>query len=141
MKIKQIFFLVALFIINACSSKPEPKLELFSAEAFAYDLGDYWEVNTTVNAKGFAQSEKDNKYEAKLSYSIDLITTEDDTIKSIFNDSIDKQNNELMNDIALEAQLEVDSTFAEGNYKIIFKVTDEISKQTKSLSINFNLEK
>jgi hypothetical protein len=41
----------------------------------------------------------------------------------------------------LEAQIELDSTFKVGNYILIFNVSDEISKQTKTINIPFDLEK
>ena len=46
--------LIALvcIIATSCSKKEEIKFEAFSPEAFAYDIGDVWEVNATVNVRG-----------------------------------------------------------------------------------------
>jgi hypothetical protein len=77
----------------------------------------------------------------KLSYSVDLVTPESDSLNSIFNDVIEEINDEEIVDIALEAQIEIDSTFSEGIYVLLFNVKDEFSNQTKSIKVNFNLMK
>ncbi len=139
--IKIIFFTFILIGVWACSSKPEPKLELFSPEAFAFEVDNSWEINATVNAKGFAQIDNDENPKIELFYKVDLITPESDTIKSIFDKNILLNEKEELIDLPLEAQIELDSTFKVGNYILIFNVSDEISKQTKTINIPFDLEK
>ena len=159
-----------LFAFSACSG-PEPNLQLSSPEAFAFDLGDSWEVNASIKAKNFSQltSEEyvlksgreiikikdgyvilDDKVKTKLLednyhnhiyFTVDLISPLSDTLKSIFNDTVSQSNSEEILDTMLEAQIEIDSTFGIGDYKLIFNVTDVLSKQTKSLSLDFNLSK
>ena len=128
-----------LFAFSACSG-PEPNLQLSSPEAFAFDLGDSWEVNASIKAIGFLVEEKEETYSSKLSYSVDLIS-QNDSLVAIYNNRVDKNETEEILDIMLEAQIEIDSTFGEGDYKLIFNVTDDLSKQTKSLSLDFNLSK
>ena len=118
---------LSVIIFFACSCRPEPNLMLSSPEAFAFDLGDSWEVNASVTAKDFAQVEKEDQYFVKLSYSVDLVSPESDSLKSIYNESIDQQDSEEFLDIILEAQIEIDSTFGEGKYKLVFNVIDEYS--------------
>lgn len=131
------FLILGLF---GCS-EPEPNLQLFNAEAFAYDTGDSWEVNATVYAKGFLQKEIKDSYRLKLSYSVDLVTPESDSLTSIFNDIIEEINDEELIDIPLEAQIEIDSTFSVGIYSLFFYVKDEFSNQNKSVKVNFNIVK
>jgi hypothetical protein len=131
------FLILSLF---ACS-EPEPNLQLFNAEAFAYDIGDSWEVNATVNVKGFLQREIEDSYRLKLSYSVDLVTPESDSLTSIFNDVVEETNDEEIVDLPLEAQLEIDSAFTEGVYSLFFNVKDEYSNQYKSVKVNFDLLK
>lgn len=126
-------------MLAACSSKPEPNLELFSPEAFAYDLGDYWEINVSVNAKGFEQKEINGKYSFSLKYLVNIVTPESDTLFNIFDKEIEKEETEEITELQLEAQIEVDSTFTKGNYILIFNVYDEFSKQDKSVNINLEL--
>ncbi len=130
-----------LIIIWACSGKPEPNLQLFNAEAFAYDIGDSWEVNATVNAKGFLQKEVEDTYHLKLSYSVDLVTPALDSLTSIYSDIIEEISDEELIDIPLEAQIEIDSNFSEGKYSLVFNVKDEFSNQFKSVAVEFNLTK
>ncbi len=138
---KKLIIISIIFLSLFACSKPEPNLELFNPEAFAYDIGDSWEVNATVNAKGFLQKEFEDIFRMKLSYSVDLVTPESDSLNSIFNDVIEEINDEEIVDIALEAQIEIDSTFSEGIYVLLFNVKDEFSNQTKSIKVNFNLMK
>lgn len=128
-----------MIAILSCNSKPEPNLQLFSPEAFAFNIGDSWEVNASVNAKGFDQKENDNNFVIKLFFTVDLITPEKDTLKKIFSDSLaSNQKNEFI-DVPIEAQIELDTTFSIGNYKLVFEVFDKYSKQKKSAEVNFNL--
>jgi len=137
--LKTITLTILLITLFACNSKPEPNLQLFSPEAFAFDVGGSWEVNASVNAKGFEQKEENNKYLLSLSYAVDLITSENDTLKNISQNKIEEQQETEFGDIPIETQIELDSTFSLGNYKLIFSITDELSKQNKITEVNFSL--
>ena len=136
---KSILILSLVFFFFSCSGS-EPNLQLSNPEAFAFDLGDSWEVNASIKAIGFLVEEKEGNYFSKLSYSVDLIS-QYDSLVAIYNDRVDKNGTEEILDIMLEAQIEIDSSIEEGDYKLIFNVTDELSKQTKSLSVDINLSK
>jgi hypothetical protein len=138
---KIIFISILLLSFWACSSRPEPNLQLSNPDAFAFDLGDSWEVNASVKATGFAQVEKDDDYLAKLSFSVDLITPNSDSLSAVFNEIVDEKDIEEFSDFILEAQIEVDNAFGLGDYKLVFNVKDEYSDQTKSISVDFNLSK
>lgn len=129
-----------LLIFSSCS-KEEKKLEVFNAEAFAYDLGDSWEVDATVRVKGFKQSEKESRFTATLSYDIDLVKPSGDTVKSLISKTEDKSNNEVFMDVPLEIQFDLDSTYADGNYKLIIRVKDAETGSMASASAPFNLKK
>lgn len=138
------YFLSALFIplilFAGCEKGEETKLEAYNAEAFAYDLGESWEVNSTTRVKGFFQKEENGTFTALLSYDIDLVTAAGDTIKSLISRTEDKMKNEKMSDVDLETQFDLDSTYTEGNYKVIFNVTDMNTQQTAKSSAEFVLE-
>jgi len=132
--------LICIFFFVGCGKDEETKLEAYNADAFAYDLGDNWEVNATTRVKGFLQKEENGTFTALLSYDIDLVTAAGDTIKSMISRSEDKIKNEKMSDVDLETQFELDSTYAEGNYKVIFNVKDANTQQTAKSSAEFVLE-
>ena len=93
---KNIFCPILLLVLFvSCGEKEEVKFEAFSPEAFAYDLGDLWEVNATVNVKGFTEMEIENEYSASLNFSVDLINPEGDTLINIFSDSKDVKEKEI----------------------------------------------
>jgi hypothetical protein len=133
-------FFIYLLIFAGCSKKEDTKLEAYNAEAFAYDLGDSWEVNATTRVKGFFQKDENGNFTALLSYDIDLVTANGDTIKSLISRTEDKMKNEKMSDVDLETQFELDSTYTEGNYKVIFNVKDINTQQTARSSAEFVLE-
>lgn len=140
MKIYFIFFSIIILFFFACS-KEEVKLEAFSAEAFAYDLGESWEVDATINVKGFEQQEnaQADTYTASLIYSVDLLTPEGKIIEKIFSDMINKTQDEKITDLQLEAQFELDSTYPLGKYKLLFHITDGFTNNKVDSSVEFDL--
>jgi len=128
------------FLKNVLSNKEEVKFEAFSPEAFAYDIGDSWEVNATVNVKGFARKEVGDELSASLDYSVDLIGPDSLEVESIFIDSKEVTSIELI-DVQLEAQFELDYNSPEGLFKITFNVTDNNSGETTSAESQFELKK
>ncbi|MCF6270190.1 MAG: hypothetical protein L3J41_10790 [Melioribacteraceae bacterium] len=138
MKTSILLTLAALLFIS-CSE--EPKLELFSAEAFAFSLDNGWEINASVNAKGYAQIEKENSdlYFTHLAYSVNLFTPEDSLYNADYDSIIDSTNEEVL-DVQIETQLELDSGFAKGNYIVEFIVEDKYSSTKDTLSAKFILE-
>lgn len=124
----------------SCGKSEDTKLTAYNAEAFAYDLGGSWEVNATTRVKGFVQKERNGNYTALLSYEIDLVTPANDTIKSLISNTEDKIKKEKMSDVDLETQFDLDSTYSEGTYKVIFNVKDVNTEQTAKSSAEFVLE-
>lgn len=137
-KIFYVFFLTLAVI--ACSKKEEVKFEAFSPEAFAYDIGDAWEVNATINVKGFTKTEVSDELSAALEFSVDLSGPDSVDVENIFNDSKEVVGSELI-DVQLEAQFELDYTYPEGIYKIQFNVIDIMSGELTSASAEFELKK
>lgn len=135
-----ISFLIAVFFFS-CNNDEPAKLETFSSEAFAFDLGDTWEVNAETRVKGFSLIEEDNKFKATVAYDLDLITPEGDTIKSLISKVEEKEDEERINEILLEAQFELDSTYTRGEYKIIFNIIDPGTELTTTTSVNFKLSR
>ncbi len=141
MKYLLISSLILLFLFSSCSKKEETKLEAFSPEAFAYDVGDQFEVNASTRVKGFQQKEENKKFKASLAYDIDIVKPDGDTIKSMITRVEDKINDEKMTDVPLEIQFNLDSTYALGKYKLIFEIKDVNSDGKASSSASFDLSK
>ena len=132
-----LIFSTLLFI--GCSE--EPKLILFSPESFAFSLDNGWEVNASVNAKGFAQIEKENSdlYFTHLSYSVNLYTPEDSINNADYGSITDSASEKTM-DTQIETQLELDNGFTKGNYTLEFIVEDKYSTTKDTLLTRFILE-
>jgi hypothetical protein len=139
MKYLSISSLIFLFLFSSCSKKDETKLEAFSPEAFAYDIGGAFEVNASTRVKGFQQKEENKKFKASLAFDIDIVKPNGDTIKSMITRVEDKINDEKMTDVPLEIQFNLDSTYALGKYKLIFDIKDVNTKQTTTSSAAFDL--
>ena len=137
---KKIFLIViCLFVIAVCSKKEVP-FEAFNAEAFVFDIGDgIAEVNSTVRVKGFIQTEKNNNYKAAIAYDIDLLKPDSTVEKSVFKFVQNDENTEPINDIALEAQFNLDSTYEAGTYTLIYNIADKNSDKTLEAKVNFDL--
>lgn len=131
-------FFFALFF-SSCSGDEETKMDAFSPEAFAYDLGSGWEVNASTFVKGFKQEKEGETYTALLSYDLDLVTPAGDTIKSLISRIEDKKNNEEMIDTQLEAQFELDSSYAPGKYSVVFRIKDGMTNSTARSVAGFEL--
>ena len=136
----KIFFLVFVLLLSlSCSKTEEVKFQAFSPEAFAYDIGDSWEVNATVNVKGFSKIEKGNGTHISLSYSVDLINPDGEVTKDIFSDNKEANDKELT-DVQLEAQFDLANTYPLGEYKVVFNITDNNSKKNTTAQADFELE-
>ena len=138
---KKIFLILLISPILISCSKKEVKFEAFSAEAVAFDLGNGTaEVNATVRVKGFTQTEKDDNYNATLAYNVDLIKPDSTVRKSVFNLVQTDEKKEPINDIALEAQFLLDSTYMAGTYTLVFNVADKNSDNKTNAKVNFELQ-
>jgi len=91
-------------------------------------------------SEGIFSKEGNKTFTALLSYDIDLVTPAGDTLKSLISRTEDKMKNEKMSDVDLETQFDLDSTYAEGNYRVIFNVKDMNTQQTAISSAEFVLE-
>jgi hypothetical protein len=138
---KKILFVgIVLLITFSCSKKEEVKFEAFSPEAFAYDIGDEWEINATVNVKGFVKIEVGEELSTSLDFSVDIIDPNSVETKDIFIDSKEVTGKELI-DVQLEAQFELDYNSPDGLYKIVFHITDKYSGDIVSAEAEFELKK
>lgn len=137
MKKRLSLLIFALFLFSCAEEKP---LELFSPEAFAFTLDSGWELNASVNVKGFRQIEDDNNiYHAGLSYYINFVTPENDTLKRFDFGSIVEESEEEFIDLTIEMQAEIDSNFSPGLYSLIFFVKDQYSEKDTSIVKVFEL--
>jgi hypothetical protein len=132
--------LIFLLIFASCSKKEEVKFEAFSPEAFAYDIGDSWEINATVNVKGFEKKEVDEEFSTSLGFSVDLIHPDETITIDVFIDSKEVTSTELI-DVQLEAQFELDYDSPDGLYKIVFHITDKYSGEIVTAEAEFELKK
>ncbi len=132
--------IIIIFLLISCSKKEEVKFQAFSPEAFAYDIGDAWEINATVNVKGFVKKEVGDELSASLSFSVDVINPDEAKTQDIFIDTKEVTSKELV-DVQLEAQFELDYDSPEGFYRIIFHITDKYSGEIIEAETKFELKK
>ena len=137
---KSLYVVLIILLTISCSKKEEIKFEAFSPEAFAYDIGDSWEINATVNVKGFVKKEAGNKLSNSLGISVDIIDPDGVETKNIFIDSKEVTSKELI-DVQLEAQFELDYNSPDGLYKIVFHITNKYSGETITAEAEFELKK
>ncbi|HRI46711.1 MAG TPA: hypothetical protein PK559_06365 [Ignavibacteriaceae bacterium] len=135
-----IVIFTSLFLVS-CGDKNEPlNFEAFSMEVFAYDLGDGYEINASVRVKGFVQTEESGNHSTKVSFVVDLVKPDGTKISNIANGIQEKNQTEKFIDIPVEAQFELDTTYAAGNYKLILNLKDEVGKQTVVIEKDFSID-
>lgn len=137
---KTLSLLLLLLIIAACSKK-EVKFELFSAEAFAYSLDSGYELDARTMVKGFKVAKAADAYSAQLNYSADLILPDGTVKKEVASGVIKKEEKEEFTEIEISVQKELDSSYPLGKYKVVFNVTDELTKQQLKMEKEFELSK
>jgi len=137
---KTLYILLIILLTISCGKKEEVKFEAFSPEAFAYDIGDSWEINATVNVKGFERKEVGDELSTSLGFSVDVIDPDGAETLDIFFDSKEVTSKELI-DVQLEAQFELDYNSPDGLYKIIFHITDKYSGEIVTAETEFELKK
>ncbi len=136
---KNLFLLIIIVALFSGCSKDKVEYEVYNPQAFVYYLMDGWELNATVRAKGFEQKVEGNEYKAFFSLDVHLITPAGDTLKSVAGGYDEQTNNEKFA-AGFEVQIELDSTFIIGDYKIIFEITDEMSKKSGLTEAAFSLK-
>jgi hypothetical protein len=142
MKRITLFLPLAFLMILSCG-KEEEKFETFGPQAFAYDLDSTWEVNAMVNVRGFEQRENSNDpgLTTSLSYSVDVITPKGKKLENIYSDNIDFNMLDKVSDTPVEAQFNLDTTYASGKYEAIFNIKDNNSGRTTTGKAVFDLTK
>ncbi len=135
---KKLSLLVIIFFLFACSEE-ELKLEVYSPEAFAFQIENEWELNASAQVKGFKQIEEDEEYSTKLSFFANLITPSGELLEEVDYGMIDKKNEEELMDIQLGIQIVLDSSFVQGEYTLQIIVLDDYSEQQDSTEVKFSL--
>ncbi|MDP4172373.1 MAG: hypothetical protein Q8933_00275 [Bacteroidota bacterium] len=133
MKKISLFLILILVGLSACKKKPEVKFEAFSPEAAAYSLDSGWEVDATVMVRGYEMKNENSQNSVKVAYSVDLVTPDNKTQKGLFADTLAESSTDPYNDLKLESQIELNSTYVPGKYKVVFNIRDLYSgKQTST---------
>ena len=138
-----IFFAPIIFLVVMSCGKKGIKFEAFSPQAFAYDIDSVWEVNATVNVRGYEQRENadDKNFSVKLSYSVDIITPAGEKIENIYADKIDLTKLGEIMDVPVETQFNLDRTYSPGKYELIFNIKDNYSNRETGSKTTFDLSK
>ena len=136
---KKIFpVLLLIFLINGCS-KQEEKFELYSPVAFAYSLDNSWELNASCQAKGFAKKEYKGRLGAQVSFVIDLKTPDGVIKKDVQHGRVDQLADKDVIDLAINTQINLDSTYKAGKYILIFNAKDDYTGRKAKIERQFEL--
>lgn len=135
-----LLLIITVFIISGCSKDEPLELNGINPEAFAFNLGDMWEVNASVFIKGFKLEEENKSYSTSIEFSVDLLKPNGETVANLYDDKLKKTFEEKVKDIKLEAQFELDETFEIGNYKVIFRIKDLLNNSSTTVEKEFVLD-
>jgi hypothetical protein len=132
-----VIILAGIVMLLSCAEK-KLKLELFSPDAFAFTMDDGWELNATVNVKGFRQKYEEDHYVSKVSYFINVVTPNDTIYKADYGVREDSSKEEMM-DITIESQIEFNSDFDPGEYQLLVFAEDQLNANKDTVTIPFTL--
>lgn len=135
---KKIYLLLVLVLFSC--AKEDPKLEVFSGEAFAFQLDTTWELNSSARVKGFKLLEKEDSYEGAIFYSVNLYTSSSDTINKVDFGELNYGGEEEGAELVIDLQVELDASFTAGKYKLEYIVEDKNKPDLDTLAIDFTLE-
>jgi len=127
------------FMFISCGKKDNPNFKLEIQDVYAFELDNGWELNVNGKAIGFELNKVNGNYETNLSYEIDVVKQNGEVVKSIVKDDIKENSAEEIKDVQVEAQAQLDSTFELGNYKVILRLTDQISGSETESEKDFEL--
>ncbi len=113
-------------------------LELFSPDAFAFSMDDGWDLNATVNVKGFKQNYEDDEYSSRVSYFIHIVTPTDTIYKADYG-VLEESSSEEMLDLTIESQIAFNSSFEAGEYMMLVFAEDQFNANKDTLTIPFTL--
>jgi hypothetical protein len=133
--------LVLMLLISSCKKEESLKLTASINQAYAFDIGDRWEVNISTKVMGFKQEEINSRFKTSLFYTIDLVNPKGDTKKGIASKAEDKIDKEKFADIILDSQFNLDTTYLPGKYKAIINIRDVITGKTVIATAPFDLSK
>ena len=136
---KRILIVLIVFTFLFSCSEEEKKLELKDSNVLAFPLESGWELNATASVNGFEQIEENDKYIAKISYYVNLVTPEGDTLPEIDYGIINQEDDEEILIANVEVQVELDSTYLTGNYKMLFYINDDLSGRTATAEKSFEI--
>ncbi len=132
--------LLSLFLlVFASCSNEESRLELFSPEVFTFDTEEGWEINASVQVKGFSFSNKENEEKFSLNYYVNLVDPSGNKIEKIEDGLFSESVEEKIDDIGINIQFELDSTFTDGKYLLEFVVEDEFTSGKAQIEKEFEL--
>jgi hypothetical protein len=129
MKKYYILFLLSVILLISCGKKVEPKLTTFNPVTYAFKTDQGWDVQASIQVKGFTQEKEKDTYIVKMFYSVDLLKPNGNLVKGVVKDTIDEENTEEFMDLPVNVQFELDSTYALGKYKVIYNIRDAFSNQ------------
>ncbi|OGU36366.1 MAG: hypothetical protein A2068_07370 [Ignavibacteria bacterium GWB2_35_6b] len=137
---KRILTVLVISLFMFSCSEEEKKLELKDSNVLAFPLESGWELNATASVNGFEQiQENDTTYKAKISYYINLVTPAGDTLPEIDYGIINEEDDEEILIANVEVQVELDSTFSTGTYKMLFYINDDLSGRTATAEKSFDI--
>ena len=129
MKKYYILFVFTCILLVSCGKKEIPKLTTFNPVTYAFKTDDTWDVQASIQVKGFTQKKEKETYLVKMFYTVDLVKPNGNVVKGVIKDTIDEENTEEFIDLPINVQFELDSTYSVGKYKVIYNIKDAFSNQ------------
>ncbi len=131
-------FTIAMVFVSGCGNE-KTELQIFSPDAYAFPMGNGWELNGSFRVKGIEAKETENRFQYSVKYSI-IFTDEQNQKRLLVKDVLyDESFDEEQQDVGVDFQTELDSTFKEGKYKALIEIEDNLSRKHAQLKFEIEL--
>ncbi len=137
---KKLLLIAAIVMFAFACSKPNVPMELFSPDAFAFEVDNGYELNTSIRVKGFNKVDTAEVEEATVNYMLNIITADNDTIKNVYAGKVSGEgDDEEFMEMEIEVQVLLDASFESGKYTLEFLAQDNNSTEKDTSVIGFEL--
>ncbi len=120
-KFSFVFLLLLLFV--SCSDK-NSDLKVEIQDVYPFEIDNGYELNLNAKVEGFEQEKANDEYKFDLKYNVDIENSSGKVIEGIIKGTVSEKSEEIPTDFIIESQAQLDSTYQEGEYKIIILVED-----------------
>jgi hypothetical protein len=131
--------LVLLLAVFISCGEEDQNLEAYSSETFVFDIGEEYEVNTSVRIRGFKLEEQGDEFASSVYYELDLQRPDGSIEEDIVSKIEEFFFSERVKDAGIDIQFNLDKSYDPGRYSVIINLVDNYSEYSTTATAEFEL--